>query len=143
MGLQKETQDILAKCMKAGFDGVVLDMDEALDAARLYAVPKPENDVADIFAQAARIIRKGNPRAVIIAHCGNAFIHSLDESHYAAFMSSIDGVLPASGNGDAAAYAQYGVKVFSSQNFSPTSDEYQTASGGKPDPFSAGAYSTR
>ena len=129
-GLPQETNARLEACMGAGFDGVVIDVNAAVSAATLYAVPHPENSVVDLLEQAAQVVRgeSGHKNAVIVVRCDGKFIHMLDDSHYRKFMSLIDGVVPCKKNLDATAYGEYGVKILSDDNFSPTSEEYQTAS---------------
>jgi hypothetical protein len=144
-GLPQETCKRLTDCIHAGFDGIVVDMNAALSAAQLYAIPQPEEKAVDLLAQAAQIVRgeKGHRNTVVIARCNSAFLHRLDDSHYKLFMSLVDGVIPEEKNVNKTAYADYGVKIFSDDNFSPTSEEYQTASGDPSGSLSIGANVSR
>jgi endo-alpha-1,4-polygalactosaminidase (GH114 family) len=102
-----------AQCMKEGFDGIVVDLNEAYAMAQHYEVPDAANKVVDLLSDMCATVRSNakNPNAVVIVRNDNSFIHRLDDAHYQEYMALIDGVMLADGSTSASEYQHYGVKI--------------------------------
>jgi len=81
--------------IKEGFDGFVVNIDEAVTTANKYDVPDMQGKVITFLQQLDKKARveMNRKNTIIIARVSNAFMQSLSEDQYETVKSLIDGVV--------------------------------------------------